>query len=156
MHVLSFSGGRSHLPKQPFQALNCAGSGKGVNRGKWDIVLIHLNVTVLLFHLDTVTSQLCLLLCSQILYPMSYQTTICDCSVYCVVLRLFWRRKWQPTPVFLPEEPGGGGDWWAAIYGVTQSRTRLKRLSSNSRLFGSFKTEKQYNNFTDIQNTLNI
>ena len=25
-----------------------------------------------------------------------------------------------------------GGAWWAAIYGVTQSRTRLKRLSSSS------------------------
>ena len=25
-----------------------------------------------------------------------------------------------------------GGAWWAAVYGVTQSRTRLKRLSSNS------------------------
>ena len=24
------------------------------------------------------------------------------------------------------------GDWWAAIYGVAQSRTRLKRLSSSS------------------------
>ena len=28
--------------------------------------------------------------------------------------------------------PGTGGAWWAAIYGVAQSRTRLKRLSSNS------------------------
>ena len=92
-----------------------------------------------------------------------------------------WRRKWQPTPVFLPgkpqwtEEPGtlcpwgceesdtterihfhfslscigegkgnplqcsclenprDGGAWWAAVYGVTQSRTQLKRLSSSSR-----------------------
>ena len=26
------------------------------------------------------------------------------------------------------------GAWWAAIYGVTQSRTRLKRLSSSSML----------------------
>ena len=26
-----------------------------------------------------------------------------------------------------------GGAWWAAVYGVTQSRTRLKRLSSSSR-----------------------
>ena len=88
-----------------------------------------------------------------------------------------WRRKWQPTPVFLPREShgqrslvhsvhrtaqsrtrlkqlsmhaciGGGngnllqysllenprdrGAWWAAIYGVTQSRTRLKWLSSTS------------------------
>ena len=25
-----------------------------------------------------------------------------------------------------------GGAWWAAIYGVTQSRTRLMRLSSSS------------------------
>ena len=37
-----------------------------------------------------------------------------------------WRRKWQPTPVFLLENPRDGGAWWAAIYGVTQSRTRLK------------------------------
>ena len=28
--------------------------------------------------------------------------------------------------------PGTGGAWWAAVYGVAQSRTRLKRLSSNS------------------------
>ena len=28
------------------------------------------------------------------------------------------------------ENPRDGGAWWAAIYGVTQSRTRLKRLSS--------------------------
>ena len=27
---------------------------------------------------------------------------------------------------------GTGGAWWAAVYGVTQSRTRLKRLSSSS------------------------
>ena len=26
----------------------------------------------------------------------------------------------------------GGGAWWAAIYGVAQSRTRLKRLNSSS------------------------
>ena len=33
------------------------------------------------------------------------------------------------------ENPGGGRAWWSAIYGVTQSRTRLKRLSSSSRCF---------------------
>ena len=37
-----------------------------------------------------------------------------------------WRRKWQPTPVFLPGNPRDGGAWWAAVYGVAQSRTRLK------------------------------
>ena len=93
---------------------------------------------------------------------------------------MHWRRKWQPTPVFLPGEshrerrlvdysPGGreesdtteqlhfhfslscigegngnplqssclenprdGGAWWAAVCGISQSRTRLKRLSSSS------------------------
>ena len=90
------------------------------------------------------------------------------------------RRKWQPTPVFLPgeshgrrslvgcspwgceesdmteqlhfhfslpcigegngsplqcsclENPRDRGAWWAAVYGVAQSRTRLERLSSSS------------------------
>ena len=91
---------------------------------------------------------------------------------------MHWRRKWQPTPLFLPREShgqrslvgcspwgcyksdtterlhfhfslsciGGGngnplhcsclenprdrGAWWACVYGVAQSRTRLKWLSS--------------------------
>ena len=30
------------------------------------------------------------------------------------------------------ENPRDGGSWWAAIYGVAQSQTRLKRLSSSS------------------------
>ena len=30
------------------------------------------------------------------------------------------------------ENTRDGGAWWAAVYGVTQSRTRLKRLSSSS------------------------
>ena len=30
------------------------------------------------------------------------------------------------------ENPRDGGAWWSAIYGVTQSRTQLKRLSSSS------------------------
>ena len=29
------------------------------------------------------------------------------------------------------ENPRNGGAWWAAVYGVAQSRTRLKRLSSS-------------------------
>ena len=89
-----------------------------------------------------------------------------------------WRRKWQPTPIFLPgeshgrrslvgyspwgheeldmterlhfhfslscigegsgnllqcsclENPRDGGAWWAAVYGVAQSRAQLKQLSS--------------------------
>ena len=45
---------------------------------------------------------------------------------------MHWRWKWQPTPVFLPGNPRDGGAWWAAVYGVTQSWTRLKQLSSSS------------------------
>ena len=30
------------------------------------------------------------------------------------------------------ENPRDGVAWWAAVYGVTQSRARLKRLSSSS------------------------
>ena len=37
------------------------------------------------------------------------------------------------------ENPRDGGAWWAAIYGVTQSPTRLKRLSSSSSTL-NFKT----------------
>ena len=46
---------------------------------------------------------------------------------------MHWRRKWQPTPVFLPGESRDRGAWWAAVYGVAQSRTRLKRLGSSSK-----------------------
>ena len=38
---------------------------------------------------------------------------------------MHWRRKWQPTPVFLPGESQGGGAWWAAVHGVAKSRTWL-------------------------------
>ena len=45
---------------------------------------------------------------------------------------MHWRRKWQPTPVFLPGESRERRAWWAAVYGVTQSQARLKWLSSSS------------------------
>ena len=34
------------------------------------------------------------------------------------------------------ENPRDGGAWWAAVYGVAQSRTRLKRLSSSMSIIG--------------------
>ena len=34
--------------------------------------------------------------------------------------------------MFLPGESQGRGGWWAAVYGVAQSGTQLKRLSSRS------------------------
>ena len=38
---------------------------------------------------------------------------------------MHWRRKWQPTPVFLPGESQGWGAWWAAVHGVAKSQTQL-------------------------------
>ena len=35
------------------------------------------------------------------------------------------------------ENPRDGGAWWAAVYGVPQSRTQLKWLSSSSSIFRS-------------------
>ena len=36
---------------------------------------------------------------------------------------MHWRRKWQPTPVFLPGESQGEEAWLAAVYGVAQGQT---------------------------------
>ena len=41
-----------------------------------------------------------------------------------------WRRKWQPTQCSCLENPRDREARWAAVYGVAQSRTRLKQLSS--------------------------
>ena len=40
------------------------------------------------------------------------------------------RRKWQPTPVFLPREPQGLRGLWAAIYGMAQGRPQLNHLAA--------------------------
>ena len=60
---------------------------------------------------------------------------------------MHWRGQWPPTPVFLPGESQGRGAWWAAVYGVAQSRTRLQRLGSSSStkvwVAGIFRTTPQ-------------
>ena len=38
----------------------------------------------------------------------------------------------KPLQCSCLENPRDGGAWWAAVSGVAQSRTRLKRLSSSS------------------------
>ena len=45
---------------------------------------------------------------------------------------LAWRRKWQPTPVFLPGESQGQRSLVGCCLWVAQSQTWLKRLSSSS------------------------
>ena len=42
------------------------------------------------------------------------------------------------------ENPRDGEAWWAAVYGVAQSRTRLRQLSSSSRLCESDSPNRMY------------
>ena len=41
------------------------------------------------------------------------------------------------------ENPRDGGAWWVAVYGVTQSQTRLKWLSSSSSSRTKYKRQKE-------------
>ena len=49
-------------------------------------------------------------------------------------------RNGNPLQCSCLENPRDGGAWWAAVYGVAQSRTRLKRLSSSSPFQKKFRT----------------
>ena len=41
------------------------------------------------------------------------------------VRKIPWRRKWQPTPVFLSGKSHGQGAWWATVHGVSRVRHNL-------------------------------
>ena len=56
------------------------------------------------------------------------------------------RRKSNPLQCSCLENPRDGGAWWAAVYGVAQSRTWLKQLSSSSSSVGSSRAT-----FTSLQ-----
>jgi len=49
------------------------------------------------------------------------------------------------------ENPMDGGAWWAAVYGVAQSRTRLTRLSSSSSNKGD-----DYANIRSAENDMRV
>ena len=60
----------------------------------------------------------------------------------------------NPLQYFCLENPRDRGAWWAAVYGVAQSRTRQKRLSSSSgTIFGDYHKhleQKQRQHFTEV------
>ena len=41
------------------------------------------------------------------------------------VRKIPWRRKWRPSPVFLPGESHDRGAWQTIVHRVAQSRARL-------------------------------
>ena len=64
---------------------------------------------------------------------------------------MYWRRKWQPTPVFLPGESQERGSLVGC--GVAQSWTRLKRLSSSSSSM-EMKLESKFEQFSYLSSKM--
>ena len=50
---------------------------------------------------------------------------IFTCKIRAILISIFWRRKWQPTPVLVPGKSMDGRAWWATVYGVSKSPTGL-------------------------------
>ena len=65
---------------------------------------------------------------------------------------MHWRRKWQPTPVFLPGESQGWGSLVGCRLWVPQSQTRLKRLSRSRSLSLKKKSVTPRSCFAEYQN----
>ena len=60
--------------------------------------------------------------------------------------------KGNPLQCSCLENPRDGGAWWVAIYGVTQSQTRLKQLSSSSSsMFEVLLIECILSEFTNVE-----
>ena len=49
-----------------------------------------------------------------------------EMKVWFWIRKISWRRKWQPTPAFLPENPMAKGAWQAMVHSIAKSRTRLR------------------------------
>ena len=47
--------------------------------------------------------------------------------------KIFWRRKWQPTPVLLPGKFHGGA-WQTIVQGVTKESGTTEQLSTHTHL----------------------
>ena len=71
--------------------------------------------------------QIFISLCMYV-YVLVY-TCLC---IYIVLIVKFGEGNGNPLQCSCLENPRDGGAWWAAVHGVTQSRTRLKQLSSSS------------------------
>ena len=48
------------------------------------------------------------------------------------VRKIPWRRKQQPTPIFLPGKSHGLRSWWVSVPGVSEESDTTTRLNSNN------------------------
>ena len=65
-------------------------------------------------------------------FQFFYFQTFCVNFFYVCLIDGFGEGNGNPLQSSCLENPMDGEAWWAAVYGVAQSRTRLKRLSSSS------------------------
>ena len=61
-----------------------------------------------------------------------YNRCLFDISDINMLLLIDGEGNGNPLQYSCLENPVDGGAWWAAIHGVAQSQTQLKRLSSSS------------------------
>ena len=81
------------------------------------------NETTLKYRLYIVGTEQISLFVSELPWWLSGKESICQCRRYgfnSLVGKISWRRKWQPTPIFLPGKPHrqvslvGGSPWVTA------------------------------------------
>ena len=65
--------------------------------------------------------------------PAMQEMQICVLDSW--VRKIPWRRKWSPTPVFLPGESMDRGAWWATVHGVTKESGTTEQLNNKMRRF---------------------
>ena len=54
------------------------------------------------------------------------------CGLDSWVRKIFWRRKWPPAPVFLPEKSHDQGTWSAIVHGVAEALNMTEWLKNNN------------------------
>ena len=117
---------------------------------QWAWVWEYLFKLLFLFPLDKYSEMDCMdhiLVLSLIFWGISKLFSIMAASIYIpinseqwfpfhqhLLLLVFLIGEGDGTPLQYSclENPMDGGAWWAAVHGVAESRTRLKRLSSSS------------------------
>ena len=58
--------------------------------------------------------------------------------------KISWRRKWQPTSVFLPGESHGQGAWQATVHGVATVRHDIATKPSPALDMGKRPVDKSH------------
>ena len=61
---------------------------------------------------------------------------------------MFWRKKWQPTPVFLPGKSHGHGSLVGTVHGVTRGLDTTYQLNNDNDM-KCFRGKRHFPNFIE-------